>query len=68
MVPVLPGNPIHVGLGYKVDVEGAVDLAHAMLDDLDEYKAKAREHTLRVVAREYTWDRVAERLWSVVAS
>jgi glycosyltransferase involved in cell wall biosynthesis len=67
-VPVLPGNPIHVGFGYKVDVERAVDLAHAMLDDLDEYKAKAREHALRVVAREYTWDRAAGRLWSVVAS
>jgi glycosyltransferase involved in cell wall biosynthesis len=67
-VKVFADNAIHVGYGYTIDVEKAVDLAHAMLDDLDEYKARAKEYALKVLAKGYTWEAVGESLWSLLSS
>jgi len=47
----LPQNPFHVGFGPVVDVEKAVDKLHEIIDDLDEWKARAREHAARVRER-----------------
>ena len=65
-VVVLPGNQIHVGYGYAVDVEDAVNKAHQILDNLDEYRAKVLEWRDKVLAREYRWDIVARKLLDVV--
>jgi glycosyltransferase involved in cell wall biosynthesis len=67
-VKVFADSAIHVGYGYTIDVEKAVDLAHAMLDDLDEYKARAKEYALKVLVKGYTWEAVGESLWSLLSS
>jgi glycosyltransferase involved in cell wall biosynthesis len=65
-VKVFADNAIHVGYGYTIDVEKAVDLAHAVLDDLDECKARTKEYALKVLAERFTWERVGELLRDVV--
>jgi hypothetical protein len=50
-VKVFADNAIHVGYGYTIDVEKAVDLAHVMLDNLDEYKARTKEYAQQVWRR-----------------
>jgi glycosyltransferase involved in cell wall biosynthesis len=47
----LPNNPYHAGLGAVVDAEKAVDKLHTIIDDLDDWKAKARVHAERVRER-----------------
>jgi len=64
---VFEGNAIHVGYGYTVDVEKAVDRVCEVLDNLDEYKARAREYAVEVLSKKYTWDRVGELLWDAVS-
>ncbi|MCR6692974.1 MAG: hypothetical protein MRT15_11325, partial [archaeon YNP-LCB-003-016] len=65
-VQPLPGNAIHVGYGYKVDVESALNKVHDILDNIEEYRAKLKEYKLKL-SEEYCWDRVAERLMEVVS-
>jgi glycosyltransferase involved in cell wall biosynthesis len=66
-VKVFVDNAVHTGYGYTVDVEKAVDLAHAMLDNLDEYKARTREYAQRVLAEKYTWEKVGAQIWDIVS-
>jgi glycosyltransferase involved in cell wall biosynthesis len=66
-VKVFADNAIHTGYGYTIDVEKAVDLAHAMLDNLDEYKARTKEYAQRVLAEKYTWEKAGERIWDIVS-
>jgi glycosyltransferase involved in cell wall biosynthesis len=67
-VIVLPGNTIHVGYGYKIDVEDALNLAHNILENYDDYKARVEEWRANVLAKEYRWDYVAQRLIDVIGS
>jgi glycosyltransferase involved in cell wall biosynthesis len=66
-VKVFADNAVHVGYGFTVDVERAVDLAHAMLDNLDEYKARTKEYALRVLAEKYTWEKVGAQIWDIAS-
>jgi len=66
-VKVLEGNAIHTGYGYTVDVEKAVDKAHEILDDLEEWKARTREHAAKALAEKYTWDAIGSQLWNIVS-
>jgi glycosyltransferase involved in cell wall biosynthesis len=66
-VKVFADNAIHVGYGYTIDVEKAVDLAHAMLDNLDEYKARTKEYAQQVLAEKYTWEKVGALIWDIVS-
>jgi glycosyltransferase involved in cell wall biosynthesis len=66
-VKVFADNAIHTGYGYTVDVEKAVDLAHAMLDNLDEYKARTKEYAQQVLAEKYTWEKVGALIWDIVS-
>jgi len=65
-VQPLPNNALHAGYGYTVDVEDAVDKLHAVLDNLDEYKAKVLEWRDKVLKKEYRWDVVAGKLLRVI--
>jgi len=61
-VEVLPGNPIHVGKGFEVDVE---DLHHKLSHTIDNLpKIKRRfEQNARIIKRKYSWSRICEKLW-----
>ena len=63
-VKVFEDNAIHVGYGYAVDVEDALNKIHTILEDYEEYKAKVEEWRGRL-AREYRWDVVVQRLVDV---
>ena len=65
-VKVFEGNAIHVGYGYKVDVESAVDRIHDILENYDEYRGRVEEWRGKVLVKEYRWDRVALTLADVV--
>jgi len=62
----LPGNALHVGYGYTVDVEDALNKLHVVLDNLDEYKAKVMEWREKVLKKQYRWDVVARMLLRIV--
>ena len=63
---VLKDNPIHVGGGVEVVVDRAVDKALEILDNLEEYKAKVREHVEKNVKNKFTWAKVASALEEVI--
>ncbi|PNV81412.1 MAG: hypothetical protein C0179_02810 [Fervidicoccus sp.] len=65
-VKVLPGNSIHVGYGYKVDVEDATRKVLDILDKYDEYKAKVDEYRRKILRNRYRWDIVAKELINVL--
>jgi glycosyltransferase involved in cell wall biosynthesis len=65
-VQPLPGNAIHVGYGYKVDVESALNKVHDILDNHDDYKARIEDWRRNTLVNEYTWDNVAKRLIEVI--
>jgi len=62
---VLHNNAIHVGGGVEIIVEKAVDRIHDILENLDEYKARMREHAKKI-SNVYNWDAVAEKLRNVI--
>ena len=64
--PVFEGNSIHVGNGVEMIIEKAVDKALEILDNLDEYKAKAHEYAQTRIKREFTWPRVAQELKRII--
>ena len=66
-VKVFEGNAIHIGYGYRVDVESALDKIHDILDNYEDYKARVGEWRVNVLSREYRWDRVALKLAEVAS-
>jgi glycosyltransferase involved in cell wall biosynthesis len=67
-VKVFEDNSIHVGYGYKVDVEDALNKVRDILENYDDYKARVEEWRQKVLASEYRWDIVAKRLVEIVNS
>jgi glycosyltransferase involved in cell wall biosynthesis len=67
-VKVFDKHDIHVGYGYKVDVEDALNKIHDILENYDEYKAKTEEWRQKVLFNEFRWDIIAQKLVNVVMS
>jgi len=67
-VKVLENNRMHVGYGYKVDVDDAVGKINNILDNYDDYKARVEEWRSKVLANEYRWDLIVNRLINIVGS
>jgi glycosyltransferase involved in cell wall biosynthesis len=63
---VLDGNPIHVGIGVEILVDKAVDKVLHMLDNLEDYKAEAREYANTVIREKFTWNKIGEKLIEIV--
>ena len=63
---VLKDNPIHDGKGVEMIVEKAVDKIHDILDNLDDYKARVREHVDRI-KHIYNWENVGRMLADIVS-
>ncbi len=64
-VRVFLDNHIHVGYGYTVDVDDALDKACEILDNLDEYKARTKEYANTHLKPRFNWRRVGEILWRI---
>jgi glycosyltransferase involved in cell wall biosynthesis len=65
-VKVFNDNVIHVGYGYKVDVEDALNKIHDILENYEDYRARVEEWRDKVLAGEYRWDVIARRLVDIV--
>mgnify|MGYP000430340052 CR=1 FL=1 len=65
-VQPLPGNALHGGYGYAVDVEDALNKLHQILDNLEEYKAKTQQWRHEVLMKLYRWDVIAHILTRIV--
>ena len=64
--PILPGNPIHDGTGVEMETEDAVNLLHNMLDNMDEYRAKMRQHVQDKIKNEFTWSKIGLKLRDIL--
>jgi len=51
----LPGNRIHTGYGYAPNVNDAVDMAEEILDCIDEYKLKTKQHAKETLIWKFNW-------------
>jgi glycosyltransferase involved in cell wall biosynthesis len=67
-VKVFNGNAIHVGYGYKVDVEDALGKIHDILENYDDYRARVEEWRSKILVNEYRWDVIAKRLVETIHS
>jgi len=63
---IFPDNPIHVGKGFEIDVEKALDKFHDIVNNLDEYKARVREYVDEVVKNTYTWEKIGILLRDII--
>jgi len=64
---VFENNAIHVGLGYEIDVDKAVNLTLNLLDVIDDVKMKVKEYALNILSKEFRWDVIAKKLIEVVS-
>ena len=67
-VKVFDGNAIHVGYGYKVDVEDALSKIHDILENYDDYRARVEEWRQKVLLNEYRWDLIAKKLIDIISN
>jgi glycosyltransferase involved in cell wall biosynthesis len=67
-VKVFENNAIHVGYGYKVDVEDALGKIHDILENYDDYRARVEEWREKVLVSEYRWDIIADKLVKAIHS
>jgi len=63
---VLPENPIHDGCGVEMEVDRAVGKCLEILENLDEYRAKVREHVDTHLERKFTWGDLGLKLREVI--
>ena len=49
-------------------MDRAVDFAHTVLDNLDEYRAKLQDHVESYVINKFRWDVVAKQLYEIAVS
>jgi len=63
---IFEGNTIHVGKGVEMILEKAVDRALEILDNLDDYSARAQEYAETRIRKEFTWRVIAERLLEII--
>ncbi len=62
-VRVLPGNPLHVGMGYEVSIEDFISKLERVLKRYSYYKRKALKAS-KYVRKHYSWDKICETLYN----
>jgi hypothetical protein len=63
---VLANNPIHDGYGVEIQVDKAVGKLHEILNNLDEYKARAKNYVDTCVKEKLTWSKIGLMLKDIV--
>jgi len=63
---IFPDNPVHVGGGYEVLLDKAMDKLHDILQNLDDYKARIREWVEKKVKPVYRWEVVGRKLANII--
>jgi len=67
-VKPLPNNIVHVGYGYTVVVDHAVEKINDILDNYEEYKKKLEEYRVKTLSKTFRWDIIAWKLYNIVFS
>jgi len=60
-----PVKHIHIGMGYRVDIEEAIDKVKDVIENLDDYKARVREHWEKIKDK-YTISSVGKQFYEVI--
>jgi len=64
-VTVLPNNPIHIGQGFKININDFTDKLLNVLEKLEYYKSKFKKHAKHIKKR-YAWANVCEKLYKIL--
>jgi len=66
-VRVLPGNPIHIGVGYEVDLN---ELTHTLMRVLSHYEVYRRRAVKwgKQVREKYAWSNICDELYDILNS
>jgi glycosyltransferase involved in cell wall biosynthesis len=64
---LLPGNPIHDGRGVEMIADYAVAKIYEILNNMDEYRAKTKEHVEKHIKPNFTWDKIGQKLRELTA-
>lgn len=59
---VLKDNIVHIGQGVEISIDKAIDRAHEILSNKDDYRAVLDEYVNSVVAKHYTWEVIAKKI------
>jgi glycosyltransferase involved in cell wall biosynthesis len=63
---LLPGNPIHDGVGVEIEVEKAVNKLHEIIDNMDDYKSRIAEYVNEKIREEFTWSKIGLKLKEII--
>jgi len=63
---VLKDNPIHCGRGREIDVDKAIDKILDVIDHIDDYKARIKEHVENNIKNVFTWENVGKKLADII--
>jgi glycosyltransferase involved in cell wall biosynthesis len=63
--PVLAKNPIHSGCGVELNVDKAVEKTVDIFNNLDDYRARVREHVSTHVRENFLWEQIGLQLRDV---
>jgi glycosyltransferase involved in cell wall biosynthesis len=56
----------YAGYWYIIDVDKAVDKAHDILENYDDYKARVLEWRNKVLRESYVWDKIAVKIKQLI--
>jgi len=59
-------NPIHDGCGVEISIDKAVNKAHRILNNLDDYRARVKDYVNSEICKNFTWDAVGKKLRDVI--
>jgi glycosyltransferase involved in cell wall biosynthesis len=65
-IPTPDVEIIHTGYWYVIDVDKAVDKAHEILENTEEYKARVIEWRDKVLRESYVWDKIAVKIKQLI--
>lgn len=64
-VKVLPGNPIHIGVGYEVDLNSLTNQLIRVLNHYEVYRRRAAKWG-KQVREKYAWSRICGELYDIL--
>lgn len=64
---ILKGNHIHDGRGVEILIDKAVNKAHEILDNLDDYRSRLREYLNTHVRENFTWEKICLKIKDIIA-
>ena len=64
---IFKDNPIHNGRGVEMEIDTCVSMLHSILDNIEEYKVRVKQHVDTYVKQRFTWSKIGELLRDIVS-